>query len=296
VVQLRISDELLGTAVVDEEGNWSWQGILEPGEENQVTVTAVDAEGEAQETEDQEDSPLSDSGILTSLTGMGEPGSTIQIRIGRHVLGTIEVGDDGTWAWEGKLLPGEYQVVTGIVDDSGQVVGEAPPVPLVVREAAPPQVGEVQFDEEKTATVSGRGEPGVTVEVLEDGVVIGTAEVAEDGVWSFSYQPAAGDHQVAVQNRSDPESLSASVKIAALVPEAEAIEPSPTSALTVGQAYIVQRGDTLRSIAAKFYGDRDQWRRILDATNQKARKDRSFHTIRNPNHIMRGWKIWIPPL
>lgn len=48
--------------------------------------------------------------------------------------------------------------------------------------------------------------------------------------------------------------------------------------------YIVQRGDTLWSIATKFYGDGLQNKKILDANS----------TIKDPNKIYVGQKLKIP--
>lgn len=48
--------------------------------------------------------------------------------------------------------------------------------------------------------------------------------------------------------------------------------------------YIVQRGDTLWSIATKFYGDGLQNKKILDANS----------TIKDPNKIYVGQELKIP--
>jgi nucleoid-associated protein YgaU len=65
-----------------------------------------------------------------------------------------------------------------------------------------------------------------------------------------------------------------------------AASPSPT--LAPGeQAYTVEAGDTLGSIAQKFYGDSSQWRKIYDA-NRSALGD-------NPDAIKPGTQIRIPP-
>ena len=65
-----------------------------------------------------------------------------------------------------------------------------------------------------------------------------------------------------------------------------AASPSPT--LAAGeQAYTVEAGDTLGSIAQKFYGDSSQWRKIYDA-NRSALGD-------NPDAIKPGTQIRIPP-
>jgi len=49
----------------------------------------------------------------------------------------------------------------------------------------------------------------------------------------------------------------------------------------------VADGDTLASIANKFYGDESQWRKIYDA-NRQAIGD-------NPDNVKVGTKLTIPP-
>jgi LysM repeat protein len=61
-----------------------------------------------------------------------------------------------------------------------------------------------------------------------------------------------------------------------------------------GQAYVVQPGDTLVKIAARFYGSGARWRDILNGTNAKAASDPSFARISNPNLIRIGQKLWLP--
>jgi len=49
--------------------------------------------------------------------------------------------------------------------------------------------------------------------------------------------------------------------------------------------HIVQKGDTLSSISAKYYGSANQWRKIL-AANQ--------NNLPNPNRLTPGVKLIIP--
>lgn len=76
-------------------------------------------------------------------------------------------------------------------------------------------------------------------------------------------------------------------------PVSAAPRPSPT-AQSDGQAHIVQAGDTLVKLAARFYGDGTRWRQIFDGTNAKAASDPSFARLSNPNLIRVGQKLWIP--
>ena len=65
---------------------------------------------------------------------------------------------------------------------------------------------------------------------------------------------------------------------------APAASPSPEAA---GESYTVAEGDTLATIAEKFYGDSALWRRIYDA-NRSTIGD-------NPDSVRIGTTLRIPP-
>ena len=62
--------------------------------------------------------------------------------------------------------------------------------------------------------------------------------------------------------------------------------PSPSPA-AAGESYTVAEGDTLATIADKFYGDSALWRRIYDA-NRSTIGD-------NPDSVRIGTNLRIPP-
>ena len=52
-----------------------------------------------------------------------------------------------------------------------------------------------------------------------------------------------------------------------------------------GQEYVVKSGDSLSKIAKQFYGDAKEWKRIYDVNRE---------TIKNPDLIHPGQKLYIP--
>jgi nucleoid-associated protein YgaU len=63
------------------------------------------------------------------------------------------------------------------------------------------------------------------------------------------------------------------------------IEPQVTSNETRTRIHIVQKGDTLSSISAKYYGSARQWRKILAANRDN---------LPDPNRLTPGVKLIIP--
>lgn len=60
------------------------------------------------------------------------------------------------------------------------------------------------------------------------------------------------------------------------------------------QAYVIQQGDWLSSIAERAYGNPHLYHRIIDGTNTKAKRDNSFTALTAPNQLRVGQKVWIP--
>lgn len=61
-----------------------------------------------------------------------------------------------------------------------------------------------------------------------------------------------------------------------------------------GEEYTVQAGDSLSSIAEKYFEDYQSYTDIVEATNAKAAEDSTFTRIENPDLIEVGQKLWVP--
>lgn len=57
---------------------------------------------------------------------------------------------------------------------------------------------------------------------------------------------------------------------------------------------VVQPGDTLASLANRYYGESSAYATIVTATNAQAAIDNSFARIDDPNLIRQGWKLCVP--
>lgn len=77
---------------------------------------------------------------------------------------------------------------------------------------------------------------------------------------------------------------------AGLAPSALAPSPSPSpspSPAAGGESYTIAQGDTLGTIAQRFYGDENEWRRIYDANREAIGG--------NPDSVRVGTTLRIPP-
>lgn len=319
-VELWAGTVQVGAAAVGPDGAWSFQGELAPGDYEIVARTA-DASGQVvNESEAVAVRVAAVAGgagaeavrpVLAppgarpeggiGLSGSAEAGATVEVWDGNALLAVVTAGDDGTWSFDDELADGDHLIVARTVDASGKSLGESDAVAVSVSPGllvVVPAPDAVQAGGERTVTMSGTGEPGATIEIVEDGVVVGVAVVGEDGLWTFGRAATEGEHLIAARDQGKPEApgASATVAIPAAVAAAAPAEQAAASTeqATGGQVYVVRHGEWLKKIARSVYNDSRRWRDIVEATNAKAAEDPSFHAIRNPNLIRPGWKLWIP--
>ena len=145
-----------------------------------------------------------------TLNGTAEPGSTVTVSDGGTVLGTATTGSDGTWSYTPTtpLDDGSHSLTTTVTDPAGNTGPASTPVIVTVDTAAPAVATGVQLSNDSSGTavpitngttndttpvLSGRAEPGSTVNVSDNGTVIGSTTVGNDGNWSFTPTSPLGD-------------------------------------------------------------------------------------------------------
>lgn len=139
--------------------------------------------------------------------------------------------------------------------------------------------------------LKGTGQPGVEIEILDNGVIVGRAIVQADGTWSYDYKCEPGSHAITVQNPGDTENASAAVNIevaaAATEPAADSATVSCSAAnapkgVDQGTTYIVARCEYMGLIAQRTGVKLAD----LIAANPQ---------VTNPNLIYPGQVLNLPP-
>ncbi|HDS1791842.1 TPA: Ig-like domain repeat protein, partial [Pseudomonas putida] len=162
----------LQVTLTDAAGN-----VSQPG-----SVTSADLLPPAQPT----DLALADG---VTFTGRGEPGATVQVRdAGGAVIGTGVVGADGLFSL--TLSPAQANgeaLDVRLVDADGNA---SAPLQFDAPDITPPgAVSNIAVGADGLA-LSGRGEPGATVEVRDaSGTVIGTGVVGANGTFLIDLAP-----------------------------------------------------------------------------------------------------------
>ena len=258
------------------------------------------------------ESPIVAPGGEVSLSGTAEAGSTIELWSGEEKLAVVPVDAEGNWIYSSQLKPGDYQIQARVVSVDGQVLTVSEAVVVTIEEAATGTevpvviIGTIEVEPGGAASLSGSALAGSTVELWAGEIKLAAVPVDEEGQWSYTGQLVSGDNLIvartvssdgAVLNELAVEVITVPTAIPSTGAASETKVTPTAAAVTVaegGQSYIVKRGDWLRQLARRFYGDAGRWVDIYNATNEMAVRDRSFHRIGNPNLLMPGWKIWIP--
>lgn len=224
-------------------------------------------------------------GGALSLSGSAEPGSTVELWAGEIKLAIVPVNALGNWLYEGQLDTGDYKVVARTVNAEGQVVNESKSVDVSVSavSTATVTISEPQLDASGEVILSGTGEPGSTLEILDSGAVVTTATVGEDGKWTVRYTASSGEHALTAKIKGQADESGTAASATVVVP-----------ASAGGHSHVVQRGEWLMSLARRYYGDSLRWKDIYEATNAKAARDPSYHKLKDPSYLLPGWKLWIP--
>ena len=153
-VQVSLDGQAMGTAIAGENGAWSLLAqvptagahtlaagivnglgqMLSAGEPISVTVASLAVR-----------SPSLDGDLLTAslaagvvtLTGSGEPGSTVEVLVDGKPVGQAQVDEQGRWTLPADIrAPGVYSFALNAVDAGGKVVATATPVRLIIDQPA----------------------------------------------------------------------------------------------------------------------------------------------------------------
>jgi VCBS repeat-containing protein len=205
---------LLGSAVANGSGVWTYTPTVPLTEGNHsFTVTATDTAGNTSGaslpsaivvdiTPPAAPTGMVVNGTGTTVTGTAEAGSTVTITSSAGtVLGTATA--DGTGSFSVTISPAQTsgQALIAVAQDSAGNLGASagftapftgvPGVPIIssVVDDTSPQTGTVgngQSTNDTTPTLNGTAQAGATVNVYNNGVLMGTTTANGSGVWSYT--------------------------------------------------------------------------------------------------------------
>ncbi|VFS58864.1 Uncharacterised protein [Leminorella grimontii] len=198
----------------DANGNWSFTPATPIADGATVTVWVVNSKGEKIPVSTQIDAtaPEAESIVVSQdlnvISGKTEPGAKVKLDVDGDGKADYEVTADENGNYKITLNEGQTLVpgtsVISLADDLGNTASVTLPGS---HKASVLGMGEDGQSMDLTATtdvtsptIHGRGVPGSTVNLLDGGKVIGTAEVDAKGNWSIKVENLdAGKHNFDVQ-------------------------------------------------------------------------------------------------
>ena len=199
VIVKNADGEQVGTTVVGADG--SFEVTLDAAQGNGTTleVTLTDKAGNVSTATPvvvgEAVAPEAPTGLVVSadglsVTGKGEPGSTVTIKDSAgNVIGTGTVGNDGN-----------FDVTLGTAQTNGETLGvtltspgglTSPSISVVAGDTTAPEAPTNLAVSDDGLALTGKGEPGSTVTIKDPaGNVIGTGTVGADGTFSITLETA----------------------------------------------------------------------------------------------------------
>lgn len=122
-----------------------------------------------------------------AISGSGEAFTTVTVTEGGTTVCTATVAGNGTWSCTPSQAFGEgsHTLTPRAVDRAGNATtGPATTFTVDTTPPAVPVITGPTLTNDPTPTISGTGDPGTTVTVMENGTALCTATVAAGGTWS----------------------------------------------------------------------------------------------------------------
>jgi len=213
-VSISLNGEEAASSGIDEDGAWS-SDVKTGDEAADVSASLISPEGEIIETISigQIEAPIAAPEIDTpgeevtagplTLTGTGQPGTTINVSTGGDELGTAVVDDDGTWSLDTSLPEGDNEIEAVMLDEDGNPTQPAAILTLTLSAPLAPQVVASRLSLPNFSALtgaldwSGEAEPDTQVALLVNGEPAEIVTADSDGNWSLNFTLEPGAQEIA---------------------------------------------------------------------------------------------------
>ncbi len=209
--------------------------------------------------------PLNNGGSTNDqrpqFTGTAEAGSTVTIYDNGIAIGTVTAAGNGSWSFTPSvnLSEGSHQITVRATDVAGNTSAASPGFNITVDITAPAapsafvvndEVGSIrgavsagQTTDASQPRLTGRGDPGSTIIIYDNGVEVGRVTVGTNGLWSVAPNGplSEGPHSVTVREidaAGNPSGLSQAINfiVDTVAPGQPAITLNPAGTQITGTA------------------------------------------------------------
>ena len=222
-VGILANNELVGSTTAGDNGRWSLESNLDPGNYDlavgEIDGSGIVAEPSAptsidltqlppslelpQESLDESDPDAPTVNVTAGvfiLNGQAEPNSQVAILVDKQITVTAAADETGGWSTDSPVEAGEHELQLGVVGENGDIISISEPLPLNVSPSPEPAMDPLVLDSSNgDATVSGTTSPDTTVNLQVNGAVLATTTSDAAGSFSFDIRLSPGSYELQVQ-------------------------------------------------------------------------------------------------
>ncbi|WP_282173963.1 Ig-like domain-containing protein [Cytobacillus firmus] len=245
VIEVRASEDVIGSAMVDTEGNFS-AAIPVQLAGSELTITATDKAGNVSEPKKVivKDITAPAKPMVeeltdkdTSITGQAEAGSKVEVKVDDTVIGSVRAGVDANF-----INPIPMQKAGTIIEVTAQdIAGNVSPITqAVVKDKTAPSAPKLNSITDFDNQITGSAEQGAIVLAKVSGKEIGRSEADVSGQFSIDIekQPAGSTIEVIAIDKAGNASASAKVTVTDEKPQIQKLvgKTRYTTAVEISQA------------------------------------------------------------
>ncbi|WP_374226373.1 Ig-like domain-containing protein [Bacillus sp. sid0103] len=190
-VEVKANGSVIGEGTAGEDGQYNVI-ISSQKAGTELVIIATDKAGNVSETttvvvrdvtapEKPEVNEVTDKD--TTVTGQGEAGSKVEVKVNGSVIGTGTAEEDGQYKVTIDVQKAGTELVIIATDNSGNVSEETA---VVVKDVTAPKKPVVSLVSDRDTTITGEAEAGSKIEVKVNGSVIGTGTAGQDGKYKVT--------------------------------------------------------------------------------------------------------------
>uniref|UniRef100_UPI0003758267 Ig-like domain-containing protein n=1 Tax=Paenisporosarcina sp. TG20 TaxID=1211706 RepID=UPI0003758267 len=233
-ISLQNAGTILSVTATDNSGNVS--------EVNNVTV--IDVTAPQAPTVDE----VTDKS--TNVTGTAEVGSTIIVKVGTTIIGNATTNTDGKYVVSILTQKVGTKLIVSTKDKAGNMSEITEVIVIDITPPTPPIVNEVT---DTSTSVTGTGETGTTISIIEGTTVLATGITAADGSFSITIPKQRAGNKLTITATDDAGNVSVAEEVtvvditAPIIPTVNEVTDKSTSVrgtAEVGSLIKIKSGTT----------------------------------------------------
>ncbi|MDX1415540.1 MAG: Ig-like domain-containing protein [Candidatus Promineifilaceae bacterium] len=223
-VAVVVNGSTVGTAVADDQGQWTVDTSLDPGVYD-ITLAEIDeggaVTGEADpesfdlsvdppefdfpqdvlEFDDNNEAALNLTAGAITWNGQAEANRQVAVVINHDISVTVTADETGNWSVKDQVQEGDSELQLGLLDENGEFINLSEPILLKVAPSPVPVIDTIKLDAGNgNVDIIGSTTPDTTVNLLINGGVLTTQVSDPEGNFIFEIRLSPGTYEIQVES------------------------------------------------------------------------------------------------